>query len=160
LERLAHDLRIDFTAVAHFRDYETISFSPLSELALSFTAPQKLGGQGLGYVRRLLDSIVRHPQFNPAGHAEQLGPIQATIAAIRLGTPVVYAVNLREQQGICYDVPTHAIHAVLPISQERIVAKIVVADFADYERINQQQLLAAIDNLYWRPDSTHFIKRL
>jgi hypothetical protein len=161
LQTLANTFHLNFRPVAeHFLGMSTISLTPLSEVALYYTQPEKLGGQNRTYVRDLVESILNHPEFDQAPeHGAVLRSIIASIAAVRAGAPVVYAVNLRAQANTRYDVLTQAIQVSSPIRKGRILAKIEAPTFNRHDGIDCGRLRQHVEILHRGPND-HFIKHI
>jgi hypothetical protein len=161
LKELAAELNYDFRPVSdHFLHMATISLSPLSEMALHYTCPGKLGGQNRTYVKELVDQILSHPDFDRASDgAVRLRSINAAIAAVRQGSPVVYAVDLRGQPNLRYDVLAQAIQVSSPIGKDRILAKVEARDFTRYDLIDCGRLRQHVEILERGPKD-HFIKHI
>jgi hypothetical protein len=137
---LARRLGLDGDGVAGFKELKSISFSPVSELALDYSRPQSLGGQGVGYVRHAVDEILsKHGEQLDASEALQLAGIRDMIEVIRSGPPVVYAVDLKGLTTVRYQRITTGLYVYEPIPAARIKAKLNVSSPVDYSLINARK---------------------
>ncbi len=157
---MAYKVGVDASGAAGFKHLKSISFSPISELALSYSQPKSLGGQGLEFVRAAADRVV-------SGHGSEVDPedsarlvrILAEVGAIRTADPVIYAVNLQGLGMAQYQTVTKAVHIYQAIPPERIVAKVRVSSRVDYSLINADRHKEAINIMYWS-NRRHYIKEL
>ena len=159
LEELSTEYNIPYDAVHGFRELNSVSFFPLSELCLVYFRPNCLGGQGVGYVMDLINLIRSEPTLNhDSNDGRTLHSLINKINNIRSGNPVIYAVNLFEQGRIQSQIMTSAIHVYAPISPERLVGKMEISNFTDFIQINERSLKQKISKLFY--DSEHYISSI
>lgn len=151
---------IESSAVQGFKNLASISFSPISEICLAYCGPTTLGGQGIGYIKAAVDSLLSSHRNALAGdELVRLQSINTKILEIHNSEPVIYAVHL---QGICrieYQNLTRAIHAYDPISKDRIIAKLRVGRSFNVSQINVKKYKQDLHDIYWS-GKYHYIKSI
>ena len=94
---------IDASKVQGFKSLSSISFSPISEICLAYCHPMALGGQGVGYLKEAIDSLLaKHSDSIDPEEFEKLKSINNKISEIRLSEPIIYAVYLQNLSRIQY----------------------------------------------------------
>ncbi len=155
---LARRLGLDWERVDGFRQLKSISFSSVSEIALDYSRPNSLGGQGVGYVSDAVNQIIEdHFDQISSIEAAQLQSIRATIDAIRSSDPVIYAVDLKGLTRTQFQIITAGIYVFESIPPVRIIAKLRVSSPVNYDLINAKALREGIRQLA-RSREPHFTK--
>lgn len=147
-------------AVAGFKTLNSVSFTPISALALAFAEPGKTGGQGVGYVREQARALLD-------GHSASLSPEEMSeltrivddIDQIRSSRPVIYAVDLRGLELARFQSLTAAIHVYGDIPASRLIARATVPDGIDHSAVDQAALRAKIRAIY-QGRGTHWLCQL
>lgn len=137
---LARRLGLDWQRVDGFKELKSISFSPVSEVALDYSRPHALGGQGVGYVRDAVDEILSaHSGKISADEGRRLADIRAMIDLIRASPPVIYAVDLKGLPTARFQKLTTGLYVYEPIPASRIKAKLKVSSPVDYSLVNARK---------------------
>ena len=137
---LTRRLGLDWQRVDGFKELRSISFSPISEVALDYSRPHSLGGQGVGYVSDAVDEVLSaHATKIGAEEGQRLAGIRDMIDLIRLSPPVIYAVDLRGLPTARYQKLTTGIYVYEPIPAARIKAKLNVSSPVDYSRVDARK---------------------
>lgn len=137
---VARRLGLDWQSVDGFKELKSISFSPVSEVALDYSRPHALGGQGVGYVRDAVDEILSaHSGEISAEDDRRLLDIRAMIDLIRASPPVIYAVDLKGLPTARYQRLTTGIYVYEPIPAARIRAKLNVLSPVDYSIVDARK---------------------
>jgi hypothetical protein len=162
--------RLVTIAVAHkadpddvkgFLQLKSLSFTPLSELALYFVRPDSFGGQGLLHVTRLLDTLTeKHAAQISTDDAAHIAAVRERIHRIRQAPPVIYAVNLAGLKPMTFGKSsTLATHVYQPIPAAALVAKMIIDKPVDFARIDSKALHQTIRNILYS-SGYHYIKQL
>lgn len=155
---LTRRLGLEWERVDGFRQLKSISFSSVSEIALDYSRPESLGGQGVGYVSDAVNQIMKdHVGQISSIEAAQLQGIRGTIDAIRSSDPVIYAVDLKGLTRTQFQRVTAGIYVFEPIPPGRIMAKLRVSSPVNYALINAKGLREGIRQLS-RSSNPHFTK--
>lgn len=151
---------LDGGDVTDFLQLSSLSFTPISELALYFGRPESLGGQGLLHVTRLIDALLekRAVELSP-DEAAHLTSVQDSIARIRAVPPVIHAVNLDELKPMHFGRVSLAYHVSTAVPVERLIAKIVIDQAVDYLTIDVKGHNQSLRNLLYSPHA-HYIKQI
>lgn len=137
---LARRLGLDWQRVDGFKELRSISFSPVSEVALDYSRPHALGGQGVGYVRDAAEEILSdHSEKISEDEGLRLAGIRAMIDLIRASPPVIYAVDLKGLQTARYQKLTTGLYVYEPIPAARIKAKLIVSSPVDYSLVDAKK---------------------
>ena len=144
----AGKIGMDYSAVNGFRQLRSISFSPLSELCLSYSNPDSLGGQGVGFVNNLSKEILANEKLNiGANETKTIQSIIDKISNIRSTLPIVYAVNLSGLERIIFDKFTKAMHVYEKVTPDRLIAKMPVKDPMLHKSVDIKAMRNQIDKL-------------
>lgn len=153
-------LLLDASGISGFKSLTSISFSPISELALYYAQPSSLGGQGLYFVTKAIDEILQNNSGNVTqNEMAHVLRIKNEISAIRSADPVVYAVDLGWVASIEYDVLTKGIKVWEGVAASKIVGKLIVPNNLNYGTIDTKAHKAKLDRIRWS-SAPHFIKAL
>jgi hypothetical protein len=163
LERLVEiglKYREEVSEVQGFIELASLSFAPLSEMALFYTRPESHGGQGLLHVTRLIEVIIEKDakQLDPA-ETDKLTALQGHIALIRAELPVIYAVNLSGLKRITYGKFTSAVHVYEKVPAERLLGKMIIDQPVNYTTIDTKTHTQALRNILSSPGA-HYIKQI
>lgn len=151
---------IDPSAVQGFKKLASISFSPISEICLAYCESTTLGGQGVGYVKKGVDSFLSgRRNALTDGELVRLQSIDTRILEIRNADPVIYAVRLQGIGRIEYQNLTKAVHAYEPVSKDRIIAKLRVDRSFDVGQIDVNKFKQQLHNIFWS-GKDHYIRRI
>jgi len=156
LIELAHKCRAPahlIEAADGFLKLKSISFSPLSEVCLTYVCPEKLGGQGINQLRNLFDCLPHDRQ------QDKLQAMVLKIASIRNSKAVIYAVNLEGVTRLQFQPIAQGVYAYDSIEKTRILARMDIANFTDWGLIDAKKLRSDIDQLY-RGRGDHYIKSI
>jgi hypothetical protein len=157
---LSSKFGIDNESTRGFKTLQSLSFSPIAELALSYARPQSLGGQGVGYVRALAERVVaEYADELTDEERRRLGEIVALVDNVRAQDPVIYAVDLEGLSPMEYQTLTRAVHVFTAIPPERIRAKICVKGNVDYALIKVKNHRDFLQQVFWS-SKPHYIKRI
>ncbi|MBP2302451.1 hypothetical protein [Azospirillum picis] len=115
---------MDHSGIDSFKKLRSVSFSPVSELCLSYCSASKLGGQGLGIISNAINALRDKPLKDE--DRELADKIDNIIKEIRSRHPVIYAVNLKGIQRQRYDSVTKAVLVHEAITPDRIIAKLII----------------------------------
>lgn len=126
------EAKADAFSVGGFRTLGTLSFTADPLLALSYTRPGTLGGQGVGYVLQAAEALLAAKIALAAPDRKRLEDLVSRIREIRTGVPVVYAVDLRGLQRSNYDTGTAGVYVHQWIPPRRILAKALVDPGLDF----------------------------
>jgi len=138
--QLAKRFGMDWQVVDGFKELKSISFSPVSEVALDYSKPQSLGGQGVGYVSNAVDEILSvHAEKISQEEGQCLNDIRGAIDKIRSSQPVIYAVDLKGLTTACYQKLTTGIYVYEPIAANRIRAKLSVSSPVNYGLVDARK---------------------
>jgi hypothetical protein len=145
----------DCAAVSRISSLQSISFSPLSPLCLHYVKPNMLGGQCLQDVKSLIDKV----PLNEIGL--DLSGVKRKISLIQSSNPVIYAVKLcmMHDKNVVFDYGTAAFHVSADISVDKIIAKIEISDFNDYDSIDVAKLNKIIRSVYYN-DNKCYMRQL
>lgn len=144
----AEKLGLDCSKVNDFRQMASSSFSPLSELCLSYSNPESLGGQGVGFINNLSKEILEHEKLDiDANETKTIQSIIDEISNIRSTLPIIYAVNLHALERIVYNKFTRAIHVYEKVTPDRVIAKIPINDPTLHKSVDIKAMYNKIDNL-------------
>ncbi|ABR91932.1 Hypothetical protein mma_1003 [Janthinobacterium sp. Marseille] len=155
---LARKTGVNWESVAGFKQLESISFSPISELALSYSSPKSLGGQGGGYVYDTVTQILGAEVARlSSGETQSLMGIKGKIDVIRSSQPVIYAVDLNGLTKAQFQSATAAIHVYESIPVNRIIAKLCVSNPVDYELIDAKKHRESLRDLF-RSNASNLLK--
>lgn len=157
---LGNRLSKDTSGASGFKSLKSISFSPLSELALFYAQPRSLGGQGLAFVQEVVLSLLNDTSGNiQPNEILEFTRIANVINAIRSADPVVYAVCLSGVSKISYDVLTKSIKIFESIPASQIRGKLLVPKTINYSSIDTKKLYGKLHNIRFS-SATHFIKTI
>ncbi len=157
---IAKRLGLDWERVDGFNQLKSISFSPISEVALDYLRPASLGGQGVGYVKDAIEEILSgHATNIVEAESERLLAMREMIETIRSSPPVIYAVDLQGLASVQYQRLTTGIYAYEPIPASRIKAKLKISSPVNYEKVDARKLREGLRALAASP-KPHFTKLL
>ena len=146
---------IDHSGISGFKELVSVSFSPVSELCLSYCAASKLGGQGLGIISSAINTL-RNASLRDE-EKELADDIENIIKEIRSRHPVIYAVNLEKVERIQFNSLTKAVHVYEALAHDRIIAKLTInCDIASIS-INEELNKNRIMQIYYGA-ADHYIK--
>lgn len=155
---LAKRLGMDWERVDGFKQLRSISFSPISEVALDYSRPHSLGGQGVGYVSDAVDEILMaHAEEISGVESQRISDIRGTIDKIRSSPPVIYAVDLQGLTTVSYQKLTTGVYVYEPIPANRIRAKLTVSSPVNYEMVDAKSHRAGLRQLA-ASSKPHFTK--
>jgi len=139
---------------------KSLSFSPISEIALFYARPQSAGGQGLLHVKNLIDELMekKASELDDAD-STHLRSMLDTITKIRAEAPVIYAVNVKGLAPIEFQKATKAIHVFCAVPPERVLAKMVVDKPVDYAGIDIKKYKRRLTDILQSPGN-HYIKSI
>lgn len=147
-------------AVAGFLSLGSISFADQSALALAFSDPRALGGQGVGFMsdaaRELLSG---HASAISAHEIAELTRIVAWVDDVRSKPAVIYAIDLKDLSLARFNGQTAAIHVYEDIPPSRILAKGIVPAAVDCSAIDARSLRDKARSIY-RSRGDHWLCQL
>ena len=157
---IGNRLSIDTSSASGFKSLQSISFSPLSELALFYAQPRSLGGQGLAFVHQVVLSLLKDASGNiQPDEILEVTRIGNVINARRSADPVVDPVDLSGISKISYDVLTKGIKVFESIPASQIRGRLLVPKNINYSSINTKKLYDKLHNIRFS-SAPHFIKTI
>ena len=150
----------DASDVNGFIRLQSLSFTPISELALFFVRPDSFGGQGLLHVKVLIDALFqKHATALSSEEKAHMTAVEGQIALIRSQQPVIYAINLQGLTRMDFGRLTLAIRVCESVPPERLVAKMQIDKAVEYDAIDVKGLRKKISTILTLPEA-HYIKQL
>ncbi len=145
--------------VESFRGMKKVNFFTISEWALKHTKCR--GGQGLitcvkPLVQKILDTATNGTNQSIL---KLLSELLAKISVIEQSPPVIYAVNLKDQQNICYNRSALAVQVKGIIGAEKLEGKMNAPKFCKHDQIDLKSLIKAAKILI-NPELKHFVSQL
>ncbi len=140
LVSIADKYREDGGDVRDFINLKSISFTPVSELALFYVRPESFGGQGLLHVTRLIEQLFqRYADQLTADETAHLTAMRGCMELIRQAQPVIYGVDIKLLQRKNFGRVTLAYHVYEAIPTSALVAKMVIDQPVDYATIDEKE---------------------
>lgn len=128
-------------AVAGFLALGSISFADQSALALAFSDPRALGGQGVGFMSNAARELLSgHASAISADEIAELTRIVSWVDDVRSKPAVIYAVDLKDLRLARFNNLTAAIHVFEGIPPSRILARGIVPAAVNHSAIDAQAL--------------------
>jgi hypothetical protein len=150
----------DASDVSDFIRLASVSFTPISELALFFARPESFGGQGLLHVTRIMDALIQRKAAQLSeDETSHLQDLSERIALIRAAPPVIYAVTLAGLERTIFGKHTLAYHAYVPVPAERLLAKMMIDQVVDCSRLDIKGHNKSLRMILQSPGS-HYLKQI
>lgn len=157
---IGNRLAINTYSAVGFKELSSVSFAPISEMALFYVQPRYLGGQGLIFMSDLIQKITNSASGKISQQElDEVARIGNLISTIRSSDPVIYAVDMQGISLSRYDTVAKTVFVRSSVPANKIVGKLIVPHNINYSLIDMEKHKFKMRGIALS-DEPHFIQTI